>query len=112
MRGRGADEWRVVVDDGDTGLWHTLDAYTDLTVARPALPLGVVPPSARHPAQLDRLAGWPTHDSGRLCWGELLLVADGVATAGPDWQLLRLGRTRRDPECYQVPVRDDRQAGA
>lgn len=44
-RGPGADRWRVIVDDGDTGLWHTLDAYTDLTAARPILPRGLVPPA-------------------------------------------------------------------
>ncbi len=39
----GEDQWRAIVDDGDTGLWHTLDAYTDLTVARPTLPIGTIP---------------------------------------------------------------------
>ena len=37
---RSSEAWQAVVDDGDTGRWHTLHAYTDLTVARPTLPAG------------------------------------------------------------------------
>ncbi len=105
---RGA--WQATVDDGDTGRWHTLREYTDLTVARPTLPAGVVPPTPRDLARLERLDGRMAHDSGRLGWGELLAVADGVVAASPAWRLLLLGRTRRDPECYQVYVRDERGA--
>jgi len=39
--GPGAAGRRAIVDDGDTGLWHTLDTYTGLTVARPTLPIGM-----------------------------------------------------------------------
>ena len=37
-------------------------------------------------------------------------MADRVVAAGPGWRLLLLGRTRRDPACYQVYVRDQRGA--
>ncbi len=39
-----------------------LDAYTDLTVARPILPLGLVPPALR----VVTPDGWPLHGGGRL----------------------------------------------
>ena len=110
MRLRGGEERQATVDDGDTGCWHTLHAYTDLTVARPLLPAGLVPPAPRDLARLERLDGRPAHNSGRLGWGELLAVADGVVAAGPVWQLLLLGCTRRDLECYQVYVRDHQGA--
>lgn len=105
------EQWRVIIDDGDTGLWHTLDAYTDLTAARPALPRGVVPPAPRAVTPFGHSHGRPPHDGGRLAWGELLAVVDGVA-ARPDWRLVLLRRTRRDPECYQVCVLERRGAAA
>jgi len=85
----------VVVDDGDTGLWHPLDAYIDLTATRPNLPVGGYPD------------GQPLHDGGRLAWGGLLAVADGVATR-LGWHLALLGRGRRDPERYRICVLDRR----
>ncbi len=84
-RGGAPDDWLAVVDDADTGLWHTLTAYTDLTVARPALPPG------RSPAAL--LAALPPpHPAGALTWDELLTLCDRVAGAGPPWRLARLAR--------------------
>ncbi len=80
-----AGDWRAVVDHADTGLWHALDAYTDLTVARPTLPPGACP--APDPPFGDS----PPHDGGRL-----------------GWRLFHLNRTRRDPACYQVYVLDRR----
>lgn len=44
-RAGSADRWWALVDDGDTSLWHTLDAYTDLTAARPILPVEMAPPA-------------------------------------------------------------------
>ena len=84
----GPDDWLAVVDDADTGLWHTLDAYTDLVVARPALPPGR-PPAA----VLATLP--PPHPAGALTWGELLALCDQIAGAGPPWRLARL--VRADP---------------
>ncbi len=81
----GPDDWRAVVDDGDTGLWHPLDAYVDLVAARPALPPGQ-PPAAL----LATLP--PAHRAGALTWDELLTLADQVAGAGPPWRLARLVR--------------------
>lgn len=100
LRVRRGGEWQAVVTDAATGLWHTLDSYTDLTAARPALPRGARPT----PDPLFEDA--PPRDSGRLGWGELLAVVDGVAAAGPAWELFWLGRTRRDPVCYQVYLYD------
>jgi hypothetical protein len=56
-RGPGADWWRAIVDDGDTGRWHTLAAYTDLTAARPALPPGGRPTRVRGRPTRRTLAG-------------------------------------------------------
>ncbi len=91
-------DWRAVVDDADTGLWHTLDAYTDLVAVRPVLPPGV-PPSPRPWWRHD-----PSHDSGRLTWEDLLALVEGVAAAYPRFTLAHLQRTERDAECYQVFV--------
>jgi hypothetical protein len=101
---RGAD-WQAVVVDADTGLWHTLREYADLTAPRATLPPGASPPSPRDLARLDRLDGRPAHDSGQLSWRELLSVVDGVVAA-PGWELFWFGRTHRDPECHQVYVYD------
>jgi len=108
-RGPGQEQWRAIVDDGDTGRWHTLDAYTALTVARPTLPIGLAPPAPRAVTPAGRPDGRPLHDGGRLAWGELLAVADGVA-ATPGWRLVLPGRTRRDPARYQVCALDRRGA--
>jgi len=88
--------WQATVDDADTGRWHTLAAYTDLTAARPALP----------PGQSPALRPWPpgvASADGALAWGELLAVADGAA-ADPRWELARLRRGARDPERYGALV--------
>ncbi len=99
-----ADDWAAVVDDADTGLWHVLDAYTDLVVARPALPLGRPPAAVL--AELP-----PAHPAGALRWGELLALCDQSAGAGPPWRLTRL--VRADPaatawERYGIFVLGDR----
>lgn len=106
-RAGAGDQWRVIIDDGDTGLWHTLDASTDLTVARPALPIGAVPPAPRAVTPCGHPDGRPSPIGGCLAWGELLAVADGVATR-PGWRLVLLGRGRRDPERYRVCVPERR----
>jgi len=110
-RGPGADQWRAIIDDGDTGRWHTLDAYTDLTVARPILPIGILPTAAGTVTPIGRPDGRLLRDGVRLAWGELLAVADGVA-AHPSWRLVLLGRTRRDPARYQICALDRRGAAA
>ncbi len=84
-RAGAADDWLAVVDDADTGRWRTLVAYTDLTVARPALPLGRMPAAVL--AELP-----PPHPEGALAWHELLTLCDAVAGAGPCWRLARLVR--------------------
>jgi len=97
----------VIADDGHTGLWHTLDAYTDLTVARPALVIVVASPrhatwsggSAAPVGHRTTVVGSPGED--------LLTVGDSVM-AHPGWRLVLLGRTRRDPERYQVCALDRR----
>ena len=75
----------------------------------PVIPLRAtgIAPRASQPSPSPHA---PVQNSGRLGWGELLAVADGVVAAGPGWRLLLLGRTRRDPACYQVSVRDERGA--
>ncbi len=80
-----ADQWTAVVDDADTGLWHTLEAYTDLAVARP-----VLPPGEAAAALLATLP--PPHPEGALVWGELLALCDRIAGAGAPWRLARLVR--------------------
>ena len=99
----GPDDWRAVVDDGDTGLWHLLDTYVDLVAARPALPPGQ-PPAAL----LAALP--PPYPSGALTWDELLRLCDRVAGAGPRWRLARLARaaTTEGPwERYGLFVLED-----
>ncbi len=78
-------EWTAVVDDADSGLWHTLETYTDLVVARPVLPPGQAPA-----AVLATLP--PPHPEGALAWGELLALCDRIAGAPPPWRLARLVR--------------------
>ncbi len=65
-------DWTAVVDDADTGLWHTLDAYTDLATVLATLP--------------------PPYPAGALLWGELLALCDQISGAGRSWRLARLVR--------------------
>ena len=84
-RAGAPDDWLAVVDDADSGLWHVLEAYTDLVVARPVLPPGRAPA-----AVLATLP--PPHPEGALAWGKLLALCDRIAGAGPPWRLARLVR--------------------
>ena len=89
----GSDDWLAVVDDADTGRWHVLDAYTDLVVARPALPPGR-PPAA----VLATLP--PPHPAGALTWGEWAIGS----TARPTGRGCAMGPAR----CLADPSPADR----
>jgi len=89
------------------GLWHTLDAYTDPTVARAAPRRSAGPGAPRAVTPCDYPDGRPLHDAGRLARGALLAVADGAATWS-GWPLVLLGRAQRDPERYWVCVPERR----
>ncbi len=86
-----------MVDDADTGLWHTLHTYVDLTVRRPDLPLGRAPAAARREPPYD-----PRHRTGALSWDEALTVGDAVATVPGRGLVVRLQRDDPARERYHV----------
>ena len=64
-------DWRATVDDIDTGLWYTLDRFTDLTVRHPVLPPGQPPqphPWWRHDASHDSGDPGALSADGASCW--------------------------------------------